>query len=193
VTFEFPPASTPIDTDAATGLIPSLTTQRELNEFEAMNILDAVKWAHRTRPSSTNLLNASAILAIHKKMFGKTWKWAGTLRQRETSIGVDPRRIQSDLKILLDDMTYWLKHGTYSIEECAIRFHHRLVKIHVFPNGNGRHARLLCDLSLKANNRKPIVWPADLQGQNSTERTRYLAALKAADNDDYTPLLTLIS
>ena len=53
--FEYPAGATPIDPDEAAGLIPAhVTLQRELNEYEETNILEATEWAFARR-SEKNL------------------------------------------------------------------------------------------------------------------------------------------
>lgn len=184
--------ATPLSEEDKAQLIPKLHTQAEVNEFEAQNILSAKIWADTSRKLRKDLLSVSGLLMLHKKMFNKTWKWAGKFRARGTSIGVDPSRIQNDLQILLGDVKYWVESQTFSIEEIAIRFHHRLVFIHPFPNGNGRFSREATDLFLKYRGHKPFTWG---QGQNlqveGDVRAQYISALRKMDNnsDDVQELL----
>ena len=186
------PGATPLDEETLQGLIPSLTTQSELNEFEAENIAEAVQWAFTSRKMKKDLLSATGLIALHKKMFDQTWKWAGTFRKCETNIGVDPKNIQSELAALLGDVKYWLENKTYPIDEIAIRVHHKLVWIHPFPNGNGRFSRLACDLLLRFNGAEKFEWgwgSEDLMAQ-SEDRTFYIQSLKRADKmGDYADLL----
>lgn len=179
------PGATPLDVETLQGLIPNLTTQGELNEFEAKNIADAVKWSFRSRILKTDLLSVSGLILLHKKMFDQTWKWAGEFRKRDTNIGVDPKKIQTDLGILLGDVQFWFERKTYDVEEIAIRFHHRLVWIHPFPNGNGRFARLASDLLLEFNGAKKFEWGSEELSGNSANRDRYLRALRRADKEDH--------
>ena len=142
------PGATPLDEEAIAALIPGLTTKAELNEFEAANIARALLWATTNRKLKSDLLSASGLKLLHRKMFEDTWQWAGEFRTRQTNIGVAPQKIQNDLAVLLGDIQFWLKHQTFSVEEIAVRFHHRLVWIHPFTNGNGRFSRLATDLFL---------------------------------------------
>jgi len=178
------PGATPLDEETLRGLIPNLTTQGELNEFEATNIAAGLTWARSSRTLKRDLLSASGLILLHKKMFEQTWKWAGQFRIRDTNIGVDPKRIQPDLKVLLDDVSFWLEKKTYSLEEIAIRFHHRLVWIHPFPNGNGRFSRLACDLLLEFQGQAKFVWSCSNLESKSKDRERYLKALRLADKED---------
>jgi Fic-DOC domain mobile mystery protein B len=182
--------ATPLDPDEANGLLPRhITTQGELNEWEQQNIMAGAQWAMRAR---ADLLTDVFVRTLHRKMFDKTWKWAGTFRRTEKNIGVDPAQIAVQLRDLLENTRYWLTHGTYPVDECAIRFHHRLVLIHPFPNGNGRHARLLTDLLLRRNGAQPFTWGgAEGPGDSGDARERYLAALREADSGDVSNLLRL--
>lgn len=176
--------STPLSEEDKEKLIPRLQTQQELNEFEAQNIASALIWAKKSRKLKKDFLSVSGLLLLHKKMFENTWSWAGKFRRTNTSIGVDKDRIQSDLKILLGDVVYRLENKTYSIEEIAVRFHHRLVWIHPFPNGNGRFSRIATDLLLKYNNHPPFTWGAGQNLQvNGEVRDQYIKALRIMDKD----------
>lgn len=122
-------------------------------------------------------------------MLGDVWSWAGAYRQTERNIGVAPYRIGSDLAVLLDDARYWVEHQTYPADEVAVRFHHRLVSIHPFPNGNGRHARLMPDLLVEKLGRESFSWGGGSLADVGELRARYVAALQAADDHDIAALL----
>jgi Fic-DOC domain mobile mystery protein B len=183
------PGATPIDEEILQGLIPNLTLQSELNEYEEQNIAKAFLWASRSRILKKDLLSVSGICILHKKMFGDTWNWAGQFRKRQTNIGVSPNRIQSDLKILLDDVKFWIQNKTYSNEEIGIRFHHRLVLIHPFPNGNGRLSRLAADLLMQILGEKSFSWSSSNLNQDGEIRKKYINALKVADQTENYSLL----
>ncbi len=183
-------ASTPLTAEEREGLIPSyITLRRELNEAEQANILEAEAWAFaRTR----DVLDEGFLTDLHKRMFRHVWRWAGKFRQTERNVGVDPHRIATDLRLLLDDCRYWIEHGTYPPDEIGARFHHRLVSIHPFPNGNGRHARLATDLLLVALGQPRFSWgKTNLVNPGETRRA-YVAALRAADGRDIGPLLEFV-
>lgn len=188
------PGQTPLSAEDLEGLIPNLTTQGELNEFEAESILLGRAWAFKSRKLNSDLLTASGLLLLHKNMFGKVWKWAGKFRKSNTSIGVDKAHIQQELKQLIDDVKYWLENKTFPINEIAIRFHHRLVKIHPFSNGNGRFSRLATDLFLKHQKQAAFTWGGgdnnDLRKADKL-RDEYIDALQKADKnpDDVHSLL----
>lgn len=182
------PGATPLDPNELDGLLPShVRTQEELNEWEQANIGRALSWLVSARMQ--DVLSESFVRELHKRMFNDTWRWAGTFRSSERNLGVAPEQIAPKLRDLLDDMRYWLAHGTYPLDEAAVRFHHRLVSIHCFANGNGRHARLQTDLLLRANGATVFTWgEADLVHAGAA-RERYLEALRAADAGDCSALL----
>ncbi|MGV7209437.1 mobile mystery protein B [Oxalobacteraceae bacterium A2-2] len=185
------PGATPLDPDEAAGLIPKhVTLQHELNEFEHLNILSAQDWALRRRRK--DFLSEAYVRNLHKKMFNKTWRWAGTFRNSEKTIGVDPAHISVRLRDLLMDVQAWGEHATYPLDEQAMRLHHRLVAIHLFPNGNGRHARLYTDIFLHHKGATPFTWgQVDLVLPSAT-RKAYIAALQAADQRDYSLLRAFV-
>ena len=172
------------------GLIPSYITLRsELNDAEQANILEAAGW---TYSRNRDPLDERFLDQLHQRMFGNVWKGAGTHRTTGKNIGVDAYRIPTDLRQLLDDCRYWIENETYGPDEIAARFHHRLVSIHCYPNGNGRHARLATDLLLKSMGRERFSWGGkNLVDLNQT-RQRYIAALQAADGHDIGPLLDFV-
>jgi Fic-DOC domain mobile mystery protein B len=179
---------TPLSNDDIQGLIPSLATQQELNEFEFGNIALAQTWAlDPLRLAKIEVLNASFILELHKRMFGETWRWAGKFRTTPKTIGVEPQRIASDLAALFGDAQYWIDRNVHPDDEIVLRFHHRLVLIHPFPNGNGRHARLAADILALKLGRSTFPWGANT-GESTSIRKAYLDALRLADQHDYTAL-----
>lgn len=187
--FTYPPGATPLDPDAAAGLLPSIATQGELNEFEAANILRADRWASRSRTLRRDYPNVTALRELHRRMFDQTWRWAGQFRRVETNIGIAWPRIAGDLHALCDDVRYQVTHGVYDWDERAARFHHRLVAIHPFPNGNGRHARLAADLLLAFNGQPRLTWGSAGLTADAAPRREYIAALRAADGGDIVPLM----
>jgi Fic-DOC domain mobile mystery protein B len=186
------PGNTPLDPDETEGLIPRhVTTQDELNQVEQANILEASAWfAGRSHP---DILTDSFLRQLHKKMFCDVWRWAGVYRKSVKNIGGPPVSIPTETRKLCEDTRYWIENKTYGWDELAARFHHRLVAIHPFPNGNGRHARMATNLLLTTHGQKPFTWGnANLSETTSRTRNRYLAALKAADNQDFQLLLEFV-
>lgn len=188
-----PDGATPLDPGELAGLKHRhITTRGELNELEQANIQAGLLWLARRR--RTDILSDTFQRELHRRLFGDVWKWAGTYRLREKNIGIDPRQIGVQLRQLLGDAGYWAQHGTYPPLEAAARFHHALVKIHLFPNGNGRHARICADIYLaQCFQHPPVDWEAgaDLNRTNA-RRAAYIAALRAADGYDYAPLLRFV-
>jgi len=183
-------ANTPLTHEEREGLIPSyITVRSELNEAEQANILEAEEWAFSRK---RDVLDERFLTNLHKRMFGRVWRWAGAFRRTERNIGIDPYRIPVDLRQLLDDCRYWIEHDTYPPDEIAARFHHRLVFVHPFPNGNGRHARLATDLLLVKLGQPRFSWGQVNLVDPGETRQRYVAALRAADQHDYGPLLEFV-
>ena len=187
-----PDGATPIREDDLHDLIPALTIQDELNEFEQKNIESAAQWATRSRKIKSAFPDLETIKLLHEKMFDETWKWAGEFRKVELSIGIEWSHIASEIKKLADDVSYWLKHSTYLPDEIAYRFHHRLVFIHPFKNGNGRHARLATDLLMAGMGIEPFTWGAQQLKKKGAPRATYIAALKAADSGDFSLLAKFV-
>ncbi|MDP1611513.1 MAG: mobile mystery protein B [Sulfuritalea sp.] len=187
VDFDYPPGATPLDADELASLIPGhITTQGELNEWEQLNIAQGENWARKQRKE---ILNEAFLRQLHKQMFGETWKWAGEFRKSDKNIGVDWLTIGVELKKLLDDAHYQIEHASYPPDEIAVRFHHRLVAIHPFPNGNGRHARLIADLLAERLGQPRFTWGSRSLVDAGDTRQGYIAVLQAADARDIAPLL----
>ncbi|MBL8552432.1 MAG: mobile mystery protein B [Hyphomonadaceae bacterium] len=180
-------AATPLTPDERAELIPTYIMSRaQLNEAEQIGIADADIWAFgRNR----DVLDQDFLLGLHKRMFGRVWRWAGATRASERNIGVAAYKIGIELRTLLDDVRFWVANGTFPPDEIAVRFHHRLVFIHPFPNGNGRHARLAADLLAVSLERPRFSWGSASIVEAAGTRRAYVAALKAADAHDIGPLL----
>jgi len=183
---------TPLDPDEMAGLIPNhLLTKDELNDWEQENILRAVRWVKRGR--SHNVLSERFCRTLHSRMFDLTWAWAGTFRKSDKNIGCDWRQVSTRLAQLFGNVSWWIEHDTYTLDEIAARFHRDLVWIHPFPNGNGRHARMMADALLRRMDQQPFSWGdgGNLVSANDT-RKRYLNALRLADQGDYQALLSFV-
>jgi Fic-DOC domain mobile mystery protein B len=185
--FEADDAATPLTPAERADLIPTHVTLRgELNELEQQNIAEANSWAFERK---RNILNEAFLRGLHRRMFNKVWRWAGDYRVTDRNIGVKPHRIQPDLVQAVDDARHWIELNSYQPDELAVRFHHRIVQVHPFPNGNGRWSRLAADLLIVDLGSARFSWgTADLQALGSG-RARYIAALHAADNHDPAPLI----
>lgn len=189
IEIDYPEGATPLDPDEMGGLMHKhVTTLGQLNQLEQGNIQSGLQWLGSIR--NKDILDEQFVRKLHKRLFGDVWKWAGKFRTTNKNIGVDWENISVELRTLLDDVKYWIENNTYLPKEIAVRFHHRLVKIHPFPNGNGRHARIIADALLtKVMDEPPISW-ADKEDLQSIEdrRNEYISALKEADNENYDPL-----
>ncbi|MGE0623801.1 MAG: mobile mystery protein B [Pseudomonadales bacterium] len=182
--------ATPLDDEDREGLkLSYVTTRSDLNAAEQQNILEAQRWARRRRRS---VLSRDFLNDLHERMFGDVWTWAGTYRKTGKNIGIDPIHIQTELQELLDNVSYWMEHNTYPPDEIAARFHHKLVYIHPYPNGNGRHARLATDLLLEEMGQKPFTWGRTDLRDTGDVRKGYVDALRAADAHDIRPLLKFV-
>lgn len=187
----YPPGATPLDPNEIAGLLPtSIATQGELDAFEQANIVRAERWALKRKRK--DLLTDAYMRLLHRRMFGEVWRWAGTYRGSEKNIGVSWRLIPVQLRQLCDDVRYWLEHGTHRWDELGARFHHRLVSIHPFANGNGRHARLMTEVLLMNHDQELFSWGRKTLAGPGQARERYLAALRAADHRDIAPLIQFV-
>ena len=168
-----------------------ITTQGQLNEWEAENILRAETWLFSTNEHG-NFLSIDFIKLLHKKMFNDTWRWAGKFRSTERNTGVSPSKITTGLKNLLEDTRYQIINKSLPFEEIAYRFHHRLVAIHPFSNGNGRHARLITDLLLVQAGQSRFTWGSQKLEAEGPVRKQYIDALRDADKHDYKKLASFV-
>lgn len=188
--FQEPPDATPLTPNECKGLLQSwITHRRDLNEAEQENIVAATAWARRKRGSIKDLLNDEFILELHKRMLGGVWAWAGTYRRTDRNLGIEHYRIPAEVRALLEDVHYWVKQKVYPPDEIAVRLHHRLVAIHPFANGNGRHSRLMADLLAEKLGEHTFTWGGASLVDESELRRRYIDALQAADSHDIGPLL----
>lgn len=187
-----PAGATPLTEEDLGGLIPHfVATRADLNQVEFENIGKAVPWAERqARRGPETVLSYAFMIALHRRMFGDVWRWAGAHRQRETNIGVSPHLVASESQMRLDDALFWHTGSVFPPDELAARIHCRLVSVHPFPNGNGRCTRLMADLYLTSIGTRPFTWGgADLDTDGSS-RAAYIAALvKAATTGDYADLI----
>jgi Fic-DOC domain mobile mystery protein B len=182
---------TPLDEDEKEGLlINTISTRAELDEFEQQNIEQAIQWTLMRNFKKQDVLTESFIIELHKRMYGNVWKWAGEFRKTNKNIGVDKWQITIELRNLLDDAKYWIDNKIYSEEEIAVRIKHRIVSIHCFPNGNGRHSRLMADIIIeKIFTQNVFSWGVANLSTDSNARGKYLKAVKEADKGNYKDLL----
>lgn len=188
---EYHDGQTPLEEEEKEGLrIPTIAIRSELDEFEQQNIEQAVQWSLGRSFKPDIIFTEDFMRMVHKRMFGDVWAWAGEYRKTHKNIGVDPWQIPIELRYLLDDTRYWHKNKIFLPDEIALRFKHRLVSIHCFPNGNGRHSRLMADIIIEKIYNLPVFsWGAVRYSGISDARSAYLKAIKAADLGDYSMLL----
>jgi Fic-DOC domain mobile mystery protein B len=125
--------ATPLTPEERNALIPTHVALRsELNELEQQNIAEADQWAFARK---RRVLDEAFLRGLHRRMFNRVWRWAGDYRTTERNLGIANYRIQPELRQIIDDGRYWIEHETYAPDELAVRFHHRLVFVHPFPNG----------------------------------------------------------
>lgn len=188
--FVYEEGQTPLNEDESEGLLAkTITTQHQLNEVEQLNIEEAIEWTLRKKFALRDILNESFSNDLHKKMFGSVWKWAGDYRKTNKNIGVDKYQIATSLRNLRDDCKFWIDNKTFSEDEIAIRFKHRIVSIHCYSNGNGRHSRLIADIIASHVFRKPVFTWGSASLRSSEARTIYIKALKKADQGDISDLI----
>lgn len=180
-------ASTPLEPEERDQLIPTyITTRNELNEAEQIGIAEADRWAFARK---RDVLDPAFLQRLHKRMFAGVWRWAGQYRTTGRNIGIEAYKIGVELRQLTDDARFWVSDQVYTADEIAIRFHHRLVFIHPFPNGNGRHARLAADLLAVSLGQSRFSWGRFSLVQPAQTRREYITALRAADQHNMAPLL----
>ena len=186
---DLPNGATPLDADELHGLIPThLVSRNQLNEWEERNIQAALSWIERQR--RLRPLEEAWLRRLHREMFAQTWRWAGHYRSSDKSIGADWRQIRMQLPALLADIAYQVEHRVEPVDQIAVRFHHRLVSIHPFPNGNGRHARLIADVLIEQLGAPRFSWGGSSSLVDASAlRQQYIAALQQADRGDISALL----
>lgn len=189
-----PEGATPIEAEDLEGLIPLfVATRADLNQVEYENIAKALPWAEQQarRLGPLRLLDYPFLFALHQRMFGDVWTWAGTKRRRETNVGVTPHQILAQVKQALDDARVWHEQDLFSVDERAARIHYRLVSVHPFPNGNGRCTRLIADLYLRSVGAVPFSWGARMGrlDHESQSRKAYIWAVEHAAADECASLV----
>ena len=192
ITLAYQEGQTPLDEEEKEGLlIPTITTREELDEFEQLNIEKALEWTLRRRFTADTLFSEDTIRSLHKRMLGDVWRWAGEFRTSEKNIGISRFQIPIELRKLIDDTRYWVQAGIMEPDEIAIRFKHRIVSIHCFANGNGRHSRLMADIIASKFFQLPVFrWGNSALVKADETRKQYLQALHSADKNDYKKLIT---
>jgi Fic-DOC domain mobile mystery protein B len=181
----------PITEEERSRLLPSLSTRAQLDEVERLSILAARVWAMRpSMLARADLFSEGFVRELHRKMFGRIWRGAGKYRTTARDPGWEAHRIPEGVRMFLDDAEGWLRFSTYPLHEAAVRLHHRMVSMHPWSNGNGRHARLMADIVVAAHGEKPLTWGSRPESADrGSARERYLEAIRSADSGDMGPLL----
>lgn len=188
--FDADDGQTELSPEERKGLKPAYITYRsELNREEQENILKAERWLFARRLAAPDIVDQAFICQVHKRMYGDVWDWAGKYHRSDRNIGVDYYRIHPEMRVFIDNVRYWLEHRTYPADELAVRFHHRLVWIHPFPNGNGRLSRLLADRLVVSLGEPRFTWGRTNLLSASEVRARYVDGLRKADGHDLAALL----
>ncbi|TFH38375.1 MAG: mobile mystery protein B [Bacteroidia bacterium] len=188
---EYIKGQTPLEEEEKEELkIKTISTRGELDEFEQANIEKAIEWSLKSNPHHDKILTVDFIKEVHKRMFSEVWGWAGRFRKTNKNIGVDKYQIEVELTKLMDDCKFWIENKSFSEDEIAIRFKHRMVKVHPFPNGNGRHSRLCADILIsKGLNKKIFTWGSKNISDQGETRAKYLKAIYEADKENIQPLI----
>ncbi len=188
---DYTDGQTPLDEDEKDDLlISTITTRGELNEFEQLGVEKAIEWTMKRKLGLPKILTEDFVKELHRRMFEDIWKWAGQFRTSNKNLGVDKNEIRTEVRKLLDDCQYWIDHNVFAGDEIAVRFSHRMVSIHPFSNGNGRHSRLIADILVSHGFGRPFFsWGSINLTAQGTARSAYLKALRAADDNDYQSLI----
>lgn len=188
---DYTDGQTPLDEDEKEGLlITTITTRGELDEFEQLGVERAIEWTMRRKLGLQQILTEDLVSELHGRMFEDIWKWAGQFRTSNKNLGVDKNQIRTEVKKLLDDSRYWIDHKVFAEDEIAVRFSHRIVTIHPFTNGNGRHSRLIADILVSHGLGRPLFsWGSINLTAQGAARSAYLKALREADENDYRSLI----
>lgn len=193
MTFSTSYGATALTPEEEADLVADVSNQQDLNEWERQNILAAASWALDSRRFSLrDPLEEAYVRDLHRHMFDQTWKWAGQYRMTEKNIGVAPYQIREEVAKLLGDIRFWVDNSVYGTDEIGVRLHHRLVSVHPFPNGNGRHSRLMTEVVLARLGVAPFTWGSGDLTASGNIRNRYITALRSADSGDINPLLSFV-
>ena len=178
---------TALDPDERAGLRATwVSTRADLNAAEQANIRRALGGIGS--PRANVILDDLWLRELHRRMFGEVWTWAGRYRRTQTNLGIAADLIATAVRDLVADARAW-PDGPVAV---SARFHHRLVAIHPFVNGNGRHARAAASSLCRALGGPELTWGLSL-GDASAARRDYLAALRRADAGDIDPLVTFVT
>lgn len=184
--FKVRDGSTNLSKDELAGLkLKHITTMRQLDEAEGLNILEGLK--HLAAYQGKDFFTITFAVKLHLKLFEYVWNWAGKFRTTEKNIGIAPEKVQTELYKLFENTKFQIENNSYPANEIGARFHHRLVQIHPFANGNGRWARIYTEFIYKKMNWGAPNWHPELSPEQ--RRGQYIAALRQADEKKYEALI----
>lgn len=125
-----------------------------------------------------DLLRDHFVRALHHRLYGDIWTWAGRFRARETNIGIAPEMIAIELRSTLDDIRHrWEHTNDLTPRQLGIAVHAAAVRIHPFVDGNGRTTRLLADLAFVAAQDGPELEQYDWE----LDKAAYIRLLRKYD------------
>jgi fido (protein-threonine AMPylation protein) len=78
--FDIEDGQTPLDPDEATGLkLAWIATRSDLNDAGGANIVSGMRWGARQirGKKPDNVATEGFLRALHTRMFGDVWRWAG--------------------------------------------------------------------------------------------------------------------
>ncbi|MEP7235964.1 MAG: mobile mystery protein B, partial [Ignavibacteriota bacterium] len=191
IEMEYSAGQTPLGEEEMDGLRRRVDSRNVLNALEEQNIIRALNWSSRITVGLEEILSEEFIKRVHQRMFGDVWSWAGSFRRTNKNIGVDKFEISLRLKDICNDCRFWIENKTFAADEIAVRFKHRIVLVHPFANGNGRHSRMIGDILISKYFKRPeFSWSGKSLISVGESRRKYIAALRKADLGDYPDLVT---
>lgn len=173
---------TPLPPELYKGIKPKMIqTMGELDEYEEQNIAEGLVWLEN---SSSNCLDYTFWLSLHKKLFGDVWAWAGQIRNHELENPdfLEPHNIRTEIMKLIGDAKFWFENDTYPKKEIVSRIHEKLLTIHPFANGNGRWSRILSEYICKENDLEVPTWNLKMKDEPEKRRMEYIKLVKLARN-----------
>ena len=155
--------------------------------FEAVNHQEAIEYVESLL-SDNYQLKETDIMEIHALVLQKIEKdFAGRFRTSGVRISganfVPPNALK--ISELIAELIGWVNTSDIDILLKVAIFHHRMVWIHPFFDGNGRTTRLLFNLLLMQEGFPPAIILKN-------DRKKYYDALNQANQEDYSKLVLLI-
>lgn len=142
-----------------------------------------------TSAQKSSVFDERVLKALHKKMFGHIWHWAGEFRLSQDRRGADFFLIPGELGRLTLECANWAGERAYPPDTIAVQWFFGLVRIRPFLDGNARHARLATDLLLARLGRPPFTWGMVAGLTRGDAGEAYDSALMEAKDGNMGPLL----